>query len=149
MARVPVITSPCPLRMNGAPQPGRDFCGNCQRRVHNLDLMSLAEREEFLVGCEGKVCVSYTVRRAARLSTAIGIGIVAAAGLSASVNADEAPPVVVMPGSPACEDLEIVLVGGTEAGSKLQWVDESEAKLADKPELPQIGAQDWLPTPDT
>ena len=128
MARVPVITSPCPLRWKDAPQPGQDFCGQCQRRVHNLDLMSAAQREEFLAGCEGSVCVSYTVRRAARFSTAVGLGLAAAAGLSASANADTAPPVVVMPDSPQC-DLTEVFVGGTEAGDKLQWVDESEAKL--------------------
>ena len=149
MARVPVITSPCPLRWKSAPQPGQDFCGQCQRRIHNLDLMSAVQREEFLAGCaEEKVCVSYTVRRAAKLSTAIGVGITAAAGLTASAVADTAPPVVVMPDSPQC-DLEWVIVGGTEAGEKLQWVDESEAALPDKPELPEIAANDWLPTPKT
>lgn len=153
MARVPVITSPCPLRWKSAPRAGQDFCGHCQRRVHNLDLMSAAEREAFLAGCEEKVCVSYTVRRAPRLSTAIGLGITAAAGLTASANADTstaaAAPVVVIPDSPQCPTEEFVLLGGTEAGETLQWVDESEARLADKPDLPQIEAQDWLPTPKT
>jgi len=145
MARVPVITSPCPLRWKGAPQPGQDFCGQCQRRVHNLDLMSATQREEFLAGCEGSVCVSYTVRRATRLSTAVGLGLAAAAGLSATANADTAPAVVVMPDSPQC-DLETIITGGTEAGDRLQWVDESEAALPDKADLPEIAAQDWLPT---
>jgi hypothetical protein len=76
MSRVPVITSPCPLRWNGAPEPGKDFCGHCQRRVHNLDLMSAGDREQFLSGCEGKVCVSYTVRRSARLPLALGVSLV-------------------------------------------------------------------------
>lgn len=145
MARVPVITSPCPLQWKGAPQPGQDFCGHCERRVHNLDLMSAAEREAFLAGCEGKVCVSYTVRRAARLPLALSLGV-AAAALAGSAQADTPAPVVI-PDSPYCDTFEEVLVGGTEAGEKLQWVDDSEAKLADKPDLPEIGAQDWLPTP--
>ena len=147
MARVPVITSPCPLRWQGAPQPGQDFCGQCQRRVHNLDLMSAAQREEFLAGCDGQVCVSYTVRRAARLPTAVGLGI-AAAALGAGASADAPQWVTVIPDSPAC-DMQWIVVGGTEAGDKLQWVDEAEAQLPDKPDLPEIAAQDWLPTPKT
>jgi hypothetical protein len=37
----------------------------------------------------------------------------------------------------------------TEAGEKLQWVDDAEAKLPEKSELPDIGASTWLPTPKT
>jgi hypothetical protein len=68
MARVPTIVSPCPLHWAAPPQPGLDFCGHCQRRVHNMDPMSDAEREKFLKGCTGDVCVSYTVKRTARMS---------------------------------------------------------------------------------
>jgi len=144
MARVPIITSPCPLRWAGPPQPGMDFCGNCRRSVHNLDLMSIPERETFLMGCSGNVCVSYTVKRAARIPVALGIGLAVVAG---STNATD---VVTSPDSPYCNlpDYEI-MVGGTEAGEKLQWVDDAEAKLPDKPELPDIGASTWLPTPKT
>ena len=45
--------------------------------------------------------------------------------------------------------LPILILGGTEAGEKLQWVDDAEAKLADKPDLPDIDASTWLPTPKT
>jgi hypothetical protein len=146
MSRVPVITSPCPLRWNGAPQPGNDFCGHCQRRVHNLDLMSAHERDQFLSGCEGKVCVSYTVKRTSRLPLALGVSLVAAAALGGSAHADEAP--IVMPDSPYCDTIEDdIIVGGTEAGEKLQWVDESEAKAPAKADLPEISAATWLPTP--
>ena len=150
MARVPKITSPCPLRWAGPPQPGMDFCGHCQRRVHNLDLMSDRERDEFLRGCSGSVCVSHTVKRAARIPVALGLGLAAIVAGSTSV-ADVAPDVVVSPDSPYCDLPEYgeVLVGGTEAGEKLQWVDEAEARLAPKPELPAIEASTWLPTPKT
>jgi hypothetical protein len=144
MARVPVITSPCPLRWNGAPQPGQDFCGHCERRVHNLDVMSATQRESFLAGCSGKVCVSYTVKRAARMPVAVGMGI-AAIALAGSVSAADPGPLT-LPDSPYCDD--VVMTGGTEAGEKLQWVDESEAALPEKPELPDIDAATWLPTPD-
>jgi hypothetical protein len=145
MARVPKITSPCPLRWAGSPQPGMDFCGHCERRVHNLDLMSAPERAEFLRGCSGNVCVSYTVKRAARLPVALGLGLAVVAG---STSAAE---VVTTPDSPYCDlaGYVDVMVGGTEAGEKLQWVDDAEAKLPDKPDLPDIDASTWLPTPKT
>src|SRR6266478_2939072 len=97
MARVPKITSACPLRWAGSPQPGMDFCGHCQRRVHNLDLMSIPERETFLMGCSGNVCVSYTVKRAARIPVALSLGLAAVVG---STNAAD---VVVSPDSPYCD----------------------------------------------
>src|ERR1700748_110730 len=142
MARVPVITSPCPLRWAGAPQPGRDFCGHCQRRVHNLDLMSLPEREAFLTGCSGDVCVSYTVKRTARLPVALGLGLAMVAGSTNATDATTSPPVVTTPDSPYCDVAGYgeIIIGGTEAGEKLQWVDEAEAKLPPKPDLPDIGA---------
>jgi hypothetical protein len=150
MARVPKITSPCPLRWAGSPQPGMDFCGHCQRRVHNLDLLSAPEREEFLAACAGDICVSYTVKRAARLPVALSLGLAAAVAGASSSAADVANNVVNTPDSPYC-DLpgaeEWVSVGGTEAGAKLQWVDDTEAKLPDKPDLPDIEASTWLPTP--
>ena len=150
MARVPVITSPCPLRWAGPPQPGMDFCGHCQRRVHNLDLMSIREREEFLTGCSGNVCVSYTVKRAARIPVALGLGLAAMAGSTNAADVATSPPVITSPDSPYCElGQGEVIVGGTEAGEELQWVDEAEARLPDKPDLPDIDASTWLPTPKT
>lgn len=150
MAQVPKITSPCPLRWAGPPQPGMDFCGHCQRRVHNLDLMSVAERQDFLQGCSGSVCVSYTVRRAARIPVALGLTLAAVvAGSTSAADVASSPPVVTSPDSPYCDLSEHgeVIVGGTEAGEKLQWVDDTEARLPDKPELPDIDSSTWLPTP--
>jgi hypothetical protein len=153
MARVPKITSPCPLRWAAAPQPGMDFCGHCQRRVHNLDLMSDSERTAFLEGCSGSVCVSYTVKRAARIPVALGVSLAAVAGVTSAADGVTTtfPAVVVSPDSPYCNlpgnDDVTIEAGGTESGEKLQWVDETEAKLPDKPELPDIEASTWLPTP--
>jgi hypothetical protein len=150
MARVPVITSPCPVRWAGAPQPGMDFCGHCQRRVHNLDLMTVAEREAFLKGCSGDVCVSYTVKRV-RIPVALGLAAaVAVAGSTNAADVGASPPtVVVTADSPYCDLPEYgeMTAGGTEAGEKLQWVDDTEAALPDKPELPDVDAATWLPTP--
>jgi hypothetical protein len=122
-----------------------DFCGHCQRRVQNLDLMSAPEREAFLSGCAGDVCVSYSVPRAVRIPLAIGLGVAALAG---SVNARD------LPASPdnsysSMVDIIEITVGGTEAGERLQWIDASEASLRNKPDLPEIDAATWLPTPKT
>jgi len=145
MSRVPVITSPCPLRWRGSPMPGMDFCGHCQRRVHNLDLMSTQEREAFLASCSGNVCVSYSVPRAARIPLAVGLSLAVLAG---SANAGDLPS---GPDNPYSNIVDVydLTVGGTDAGEKLQWLDPAEAKLPNKPDLPDIDAATWLPTSTT
>jgi hypothetical protein len=142
MSRVPVITSPCPLRWVSAPQPGMDFCGQCQRRVHNLDVMPAHERELFFAGCSGEVCVSYSVRRPVRAAMALGASLVAAAALAGSASADA-------PAEDADNEelFEVMITGGTVSGEKVQWVDETEAAIPDKPDLPDIATATWLPTP--
>jgi hypothetical protein len=53
-----------------------------------------------------------------------------------------------MPDSPYCDEVEdVVITGGTVSSNKLQWVDEAEAALPDKPDLPEIAIATWLPTP--
>ena len=150
MTRVPVITSPCPLRWNAAPQPGKDFCGQCQRRVYNLDALTDAQRVAFLSGCDAKVCVFYTVRRPRAAAATLGLGLAAVGALTAGA----APAQEVQAENPVageyCDPLEdVVITGGAVADASLQWVDEAEAQAPPKPDLPQIDAAEWLPTPDT
>jgi hypothetical protein len=84
--RIPLITSPCPLRWSSLPGAGRDHCGHCDRQVHNLDAMTPAQREAFLGSCSGKVCVAYTVqRRVQRRGAQLGAGLVAAMAGSAAM----------------------------------------------------------------
>jgi hypothetical protein len=86
MARFPAITSACPLRWSTLPQAGRDHCGHCDRQVHNLDAMTPGQREAFLGGCSGKVCVAYTVqRRVQRRGAQLGAGLLAAMAGSAAM----------------------------------------------------------------
>lgn len=146
MARVPIITSPCPLRWRGSPAPGMDFCGHCKRRVHNLDLMSTQEREAFLSGCSGSVCVSYTVPRAVRIPLAMGLSLAALAG---PVHAGDLPASPDNTSYSNMPDIDTLIMGGTEAGEKLQWIDPAEASAPNKPDLPNIDAATWLPTPKT
>lgn len=153
MARVPHIHSPCPLRMSSAPQPGRDFCGQCQRKVNNLDLMTAGEREVFFSNCGETVCVAYTLRRPMRASIALGASLVAAAVLAGAP--EVLPPAAgdtTMPESTSAtaaeEEMELVIVtGGTVVRDELQWVDEADAAMPHKADLPEIAAVTWLPIP--
>ena len=140
MPKVPVITSPCPLRFNGAPRPGQDFCGQCQRRVHNLDGMSDSERHAFFAACSGEVCVAYTVKRPMLIAGLATIGVAAGAALAQEVTVNNPP-------SPYCDPTslnDIIITGGTNAAKQMEWVDESEVQA---PDLPEIEASEWLPTP--
>jgi len=155
MARVPVITSPCPLRFTSMPSVGQDFCGKCSRRVHNLDGMSDAARVAFFASCSGEVCVAYTVSRPAALIGALGLGVAAmmqpAAAQDTTDSAPQSVPTIVT--GPTCDpnakgqSLDNVFVGGTTAAA-VQWVDASEiAAAAARPQIAEIDAVDWLPTP--
>ena len=161
MARVPLITSPCPLRFASMPTAGMDFCGSCKRRVHNLDGMSDAQRIAFFANCSGEVCVSYTVRRSPALAGVLGLAAAAAALLNAApaaagegdaqIAASTVKPVVT---GPTCDPNakgqqldQAVMLGGTTAGNAVQWVDETEAALAAPPPIGEVCTTEWLPTP--
>ena len=152
MARVPVISSPCPLRWKSMPSIGMDFCGQCSRRVHNLDGLNDADRQAFFATCSGEVCVAYTVRRSSTLAGVRGLGVAAAASLMAGgpAMAEETAVQPVVTG-PTCDPnakeqgLETIVLGGTTTAA--QWVDEREAKLPERPQIGEIDAAEWLPTP--
>jgi hypothetical protein len=157
--RIPLITSPCPLRWAALPQPGRDHCGHCDRQVHNLDGMSGQQREAFLQGCSGKVCVAYTANaRRQRRNVARGAGLLAAmAGSTATASeVDAALGLPVGQASPvnvatpltdgAGEEIDIIMVGGIEGGDTVRWVDEGEITGSDATDLPTIAPSEWLPT---
>jgi hypothetical protein len=140
------------------PSEGRDFCGQCQRRVHNLDGMNATQRREFLAACEGKVCVAYTVRRPRRPS-ALHAGLAAVLiGASGAAFADNAPPaeaqnaqagfedVVTGPTCDPNDKLEHIVVGGIDSDTA-HWVDADELALPDVPQIGEIDAAQWLPTP--
>jgi hypothetical protein len=160
MSRVPVISSPCPFRWSSMPTPGQDFCGQCQRQVHNLDLMSAQQRNDFMRSCSGEVCVSYTVRRPESLRN-LAMGLSLAAGMaSGSVAAQEVSDVKVIESKlvQSAEDLKtteskeiyaIEVVGGTILDPETsRWVDESEVEVSDVQELPQSTEMQWLKAPE-
>ena len=163
MSRVPVITSPCPLRWDSMPKLGQDFCGQCQRQVHNLDLMSAEQRNDFMQSCSGEVCVSYTVRRPLSLrNAALGFSL-AASMASGSAVAQNTTDVKVIETKlvqsveswktaqlEESKEIDLVMVlGGTVLDpATSRWVDESEIELNDTQELPQTTEVQWLKTPE-
>jgi hypothetical protein len=152
MARVPVITSPCPLRWKSMPSAGMDFCSQCSRRVHNLDAMSDAERGSFFATCSGEVCVAYTVRRPHVLAGVLGIAAALGGGAVTTAFAQDEVPTVVT--GPTCDpdaksqSIELITVGGVQSARDVKWIDEREAQTADAPQIGEIDPAEWLPTPD-
>jgi hypothetical protein len=110
--------------------------------------MTQAERETFLAACSGNVCVAYTIRPARRNSATISASLAASVLVAGAAFADQIPT----NGDPApgeyCDPMreELIIVGGTNAGKDLQWIDASEAAVQN-PELPDIDASEWLPSP--
>lgn len=161
MSRVPVIDSPCPYRVASMPIPGRDHCGHCDRKVHNLDGMNRSEREAFLFGCNGKVCVAYTVhRQAMRRNLSLGIGLATAVVGSVAMSAQSEPgknmPVVLSDNvstvvSPVATPddpnmIQVIFVGGVNNPTEARWSDESAIAPGDANSVPEIGELDWLPS---
>ena len=129
------------------------FCGQCQRRVHNLDGMSDGERETFFASCAGDICVAYTLKRPRAMIGAIGFGV-AAATMAAGAFADEAQQTsayTTQVTGPTCDPkdraLETIVMGGVKAARSAKLVDNSEVALPDQPEIAEVDAADWLPTP--
>jgi hypothetical protein len=154
MARVPVITSPCPLRFTSMPTAGMDFCGQCSRRVHNLDGMSDAARAAFFANCAGEVCVAYTVRRPTVLAGLLAAAAVFGTEAALAASAQDEPVTTVNTG-PTCDPnakgnalpLDMIVAGGATNAASVAWIDESEARLPELPRIGEIAAVEWLPTP--
>src|SRR5687767_2180227 len=90
--KIPMIDSPCPLRLRALPTGDRNFCTRCERKVHDLSLLSEVQRREFLASCSGKVCVAYTVPRVRHASALrVGLGVAAAIAALPALAQDAAP----------------------------------------------------------
>jgi hypothetical protein len=120
----PKIDSPCPLSSLQLPKSGNFNCSACKREVHDLTQMSDVERQDFLSACEGKVCVSYSVKSGInklKKAAVAGVFVVTASGLALPLAAQEIN-----------EDFEdIVVTGGidnpkTKILEKESTEDESE-----------------------
>jgi hypothetical protein len=143
MARVPVVESPCPIAGKALPAGATEHCSLCDRSVHNLDLMSNAERREFMASCSGKVCVAYTVRipsiglrRRALPAAALAAAALASLPVAAQEQGVEGMSPIPDPnGLPACEEYFEVIVGGVSKGDQAEWADDGKDA---PPELPTM-----------
>ena len=163
MALFPKIDSPCPLRWKEMPSAERNFCTLCQRKVHNLDGMTTAQRSDFLAGCSGEVCVAYTVpRRRSAVPAAAGLGLAAALSLSPALAAEtpaamsplQGTAQTLIPIAPKAdcdtpettkEEPEMVIVmGGVRDPGAAQLVLESPD--SGQPELPVVATDAFLDT---
>jgi hypothetical protein len=152
--KVPRIDSPCPRVWRTLPTRGKDFCTQCERRVHDLSGMTDEQRRDFFASCSGKVCVAYTVRPA-RTSTALRLGLgVAAAICAAPAIAQDAAPMSPVdgarafpytepphvkcddegaPGTTTHEDI-VIWVGGVDDAQTVRWIDAGD----EHPQLPVV-----------
>lgn len=103
----PKIDSPCPLQSLQLPESGNFNCSVCKREVHDLTLMSDDQRRDFLSACEGKVCVSYSLKSGLtklKKAAVAGVFVVTASGLALPLAAQEIE-----------EDFEeVIVVGGID-----------------------------------
>jgi hypothetical protein len=148
----PKIDSPCPLRFGALPEPGRDYCTRCERRVHNLDALSAPARRAFLAACDGPVCVAYTRPVSRALGSAIAAAGVTALLSGAPAGADELSvegiPVTEAsdakgpcPIDPDGVDEISIIVGGVLSPADARWEEEPAGEL---PEIPRAPASEML-----
>jgi hypothetical protein len=81
----------------------------------------------------------------------LGLGMALVGGTSIAADVPDTPSA-----STAAPDNTVIyddffpngekLVGATKASKKLQWVDDAEAKLPAKADLPDVDSSAWLPT---
>ncbi len=103
----PQIDSPCPLKSLQLSGSGNTHCSHCKREVHNLNLMNEQQRQDFLLSCDDKICVSYSVKNQAKKLALAGLFVVTASGM--------ALPAAAQTGDDIESDFyEEVLVGGVK-----------------------------------
>lgn len=134
----PKVDSPCPLKSLQLPESGNFNCSVCKREVHDLTAMSHDQRRDFLNSCEGKVCVSYSVKsglNALKKATVAGVFVVTASGVALPLAAQEIQ-----------EDFEeIIMVGGIDnpkAKVLEQEKDNTESEKENELELIPVVEED-------
>jgi hypothetical protein len=128
----PRIDSPCPLKSIQFPETGNFNCSTCKREVHNLSLMNEQQRRDFLLQCNDKICVSYSVKHQVKKAALAGLFVVTASGMALSVAAQTADEL-------ESEFYDVVLTGGVK-NPKQQAIENSEdsAKEADEKKSLQL-----------
>jgi hypothetical protein len=138
MARVPVIESLCPIVGKRMPVGASEHCSQCDRAVFNLNQMGESERRAFMRGCNGGVCVAYTVKIPARrgllaatLAAAALVSLPAAADVPSEPAAAEAPVEKATPADGAAlptsdEYYEGEIIGAVLDPQDAEWIDDGK-----------------------
>jgi hypothetical protein len=93
--------------------------------------MSEQERRDFLLQCEGKICVSYSVKHHVRKVAIAGLFAVTASGMALPIAAQTAADL-------ESEFYDVVVVGGVD-NPKLQALESTHEETAEKEDaLPLI-----------
>ena len=170
--KFPKIDSPCPIRWNALPTAEKNFCTQCERKVHNVTDMSEVQRRQFLASCNGKVCIAYTVPHArplAAMRMSLGMLAVIAAtpalaqdatheGMSPYTGVQVLP--FAQPSTVECDDANaraegelletIVIAGGVTDPQNVRWV-EADAGHPPLPVVPDDAFLDaeFIAAPET
>ena len=109
----PQIDSPCPLKSLQLSGSGNTHCSHCKREVHNLNLMNEQQRQDFLLSCDDKICVSYSVKNQAKKLALAGLFVVTASGM--------ALPAAAQTGDDVEADIyeDIIVMGGVKNAKQL------------------------------
>ena len=165
MSRFPKVDQPCPLGIDEQKRID-GYCTRCEKNVHALDALSVAERESLMQSANGSICVSYRVpapRRSARFGAAIALAMVVLPVAAADVvpKADDpkaestASPTALSgalhPAQVKCHDEvsaaeqntqltdeTILISGGVSRPGDAEWVDADDSL----PDLPIVTAPD-------
>lgn len=135
MSLFPKIQRPCPVTDTFSDYMEGDLCTLCDRTVHNIDVLSDQERQQFLASCTTEVCVKYTLPRktsvAAVALSSVLLTLPSAAQDASPVHHDTACPVEAEAGD-RCGELVlddeefIIVMGGMVNPSKVEYIDTEE-----------------------
>lgn len=127
MGLFPKIQSPCPYKGKIDDILDGETCRLCKKQVFDLTEMDDGGRRQFLAGCEGAVCVRYSVMLRPALAAAV-------AGASAF-----ALPAAAFAQDSGADAEMVIIVGGMRAPQQAEWVEHQDAVAsADLPDLPVI-----------
>lgn len=145
MSLFPRIQSPCPYSDRLDQVMTGSHCSMCDRDVIDISALSDAERMALIAGCDGEICVSYSVAAkgalaAAALGAALGMGAPAMAADTDAVQDAQVSDVAAQDATDAADDDEVanyIIVGGLKEPKRTVWLKapaaERPANLADLP----------------
>ena len=134
MGLFPLVQSPCPYKGPLSDIVEGDICRLCKREVHDISLLSDADRYSLVQSCRGEICVSYRVPRLSAIA-ALALGAVALEAPAFAQEVDAASSTAVANESDANDEM-VIIVGGLRKPDQAHW--ESDEAVPAGRELPVI-----------